>query len=71
MSHLIPVAIPVTAICRRAYEIWQREGTASDKSLEHWLRAENELQSEADFSRAVSSKSSEIPASIYFWDFHG
>jgi hypothetical protein len=34
------------AIRQRSYEIWQREGCPSGKSLEHWLRAEAELLAE-------------------------
>lgn len=33
----------LTAIQRRAYEIWQAEGQPADKHLTHWLRAEEEV----------------------------
>lgn len=34
------------AVRQRSYEIWQREGCPSGRSLEHWLRAEAELLAE-------------------------
>ena len=31
-------------IADRAYDIWEREGRPHGKALDHWLRAETELQ---------------------------
>ncbi len=53
------------AICRRAYEIWQREGRPEGKCLEHWQRAESEIR------KPFRSGSIRVPAPIYFWDYHG
>jgi len=34
------------AVRRRSHEIWLKEGQPDGKALEHWLRAEAELQAE-------------------------
>jgi len=34
------------AIRRRSHEIWLKEGRPEGKALEHWLRAEAELEAE-------------------------
>lgn len=44
-------------IADRAHEIWEQEGRPHGKALEHWLRAETELQEavrEADSSPAAT-----------------
>lgn len=41
-------------IAKRAYSIWEMEGRPSGRDLEHWLRAEAEVE------RAASAK--EVPA---------
>lgn len=43
-----------TQIASRAYEIWEHEGRPNGKALDHWLRAEAELQ-ETD-REAISSR---------------
>jgi hypothetical protein len=35
-------------ILHRAYAIWEREGHPSDRSLAHWLEAENQLIRKTD-----------------------
>lgn len=34
------------AIRKRSYEIWQRDGCPEGKAVEHWFRAEAELEAE-------------------------
>lgn len=38
--------VPEEAVSRRSHEIWVKEGCPEGKALEHWLRAEAELQAE-------------------------
>ncbi len=38
----------------RAYLLWEREGRPEGKALEHWLRAENEIDGE-EHSKAAGS----------------
>lgn len=41
-------------IAARAYEIYEREGRADGRDMEHWLRAESELRSERSNGRENS-----------------
>jgi len=42
-----------TAIEAHAYAIWEREGRPDGKDLEHWLRAEAEVDVEQAGARAL------------------
>lgn len=37
---------------RRAFELWQREGSLDGRSLGHWLQAEREIQEEDEAEEA-------------------
>ena len=47
-------SISADAISRRAYDIWEQEGRPENRDLQHWLRAEQDLQAEMS-SRSGSS----------------
>jgi hypothetical protein len=51
-------------IAARAYEIWQQEGKPQGRETEHWLRAEEELNSQ-DLKKQKGKKiSSKDPAML-------
>ena len=45
-------------IAERAHKIWEQEGRLTGHDLDHWLRAEHELQSEFPFleNATISAK---------------
>ncbi|HEV3177804.1 MAG TPA: DUF2934 domain-containing protein [Stellaceae bacterium] len=55
-------------IAKRAYAIWEVEGRPSGRDLDHWLRAEAELQgsslhaASADFNAAPAQTMPTAPA---------
>lgn len=49
-------------IRERSYQIWLSEGRPDGKAVEHWLRAETELENELP-ARIVSSRSKDLVAS--------
>ena len=44
------------AIEARAYAIWEKEGRPHEKALEHWLRAETEVDAEEALRDASSAQ---------------
>jgi hypothetical protein len=45
------VSISHEDIAERAHKIWEREGRPLGQDLDHWLRAEQELQCEFPFPK--------------------
>jgi hypothetical protein len=43
-------------IAQRAYEIYEREGRADGRDMDHWLQAERELREERSRTRAAVSQ---------------
>lgn len=66
MIRKFPATVPQNNVQRHAYEIWLREGRPEGKSLEHWLRAEQEVRDPPAPQPTVHPRQS-----IYFWDYHG
>lgn len=50
----IPLARDVDAISRRAYELWEKDGSQHGRHLDHWYQAERELDAHSH---------AEVPAS--------
>jgi hypothetical protein len=50
-SHISVDMVERDAIAFRAWEIWQREGCPEGRALEHWVQAEQEIQSEVASER--------------------
>lgn len=51
----IPAEPTDEAIALRAYSLWESEGRPAGKDVEHWLRAERELQVESEDAARISS----------------
>ncbi|MFN7138156.1 MAG: DUF2934 domain-containing protein [Limisphaerales bacterium] len=56
------MTITYEKICKRAYEIWEREGKPEGKEQEHWFQAECELREEGLKDQKGSKISSKDPA---------
>ncbi len=48
-------------IAKRAYTIWEIEGRPSGRALDHWLRAEAEVQAEVTKSMPAAPTKAERP----------
>ena len=66
MIRKYPNYIPENDVQRHAYEIWLREGCPEGRSLEHWLRAEQNLRNPRSPQSTIRPLQS-----IYFWEYHG
>ncbi len=49
-------------IAKRAYTLWEVEGRPSGKELDHWLRAEAEVQAECAKTAPIRAERAEITA---------
>jgi hypothetical protein len=58
------MTIKYEQICKRAYQIWEREGKPEGKDQEHWILAEEELRAEGMKGQKGRRISSPDPAMI-------
>lgn len=58
------MTITYEQICKRAYQIWEREDKPEGKDQEHWVKAEEELRAEGMKSQKGRKITSQDPAML-------